>query len=331
MAGTLERKFVRAALWILFAAMVHPLMAIFGVSYLICLILTTYCRQRGASAFLPLFFGFFSPASDAYRKVLSTHSYFFILRWEWYEWVGILAPLALLWWFTLIGRKYALPVLESASRALVLFGVFFFVTALVLTVPARFEPLAELQPMRSLHLLYVLLFLFAGGIVGQFLLKNVLWRWLFLFAPLCMGMCFVQFRLFPASFHIEWPGVPPQNPWLQAFDWIRLNTPQNSLFALDPNHMDIPGEDEHGFRALAERSMLADDVKDSGAVSMFPALAEEWLTQVQALGGWQNFQREDFRKLKKRFGVSWVVLQRPGVAGLSCPYQNSLLLVCRID
>jgi len=39
--------------------------------------------------------------------------------------------------------------------------------------------------------------------------------------------------------------------------------------------MNSQGEDEHGFRALAERSMLADRVKDSGAVTMFPRLADD--------------------------------------------------------
>jgi len=50
----------------------------------------------------------------------------------------------------------------------------------------------------------------------------------------------------------------------QAFDWAKHNTPVDSLFALDPRYMELPGEDYHGFRALAERSVLADDLKDQG-------------------------------------------------------------------
>ena len=53
-----------------------------------------------------------------------------------------------------------------------------------------------------------------------------------------------------------------QNAWLQAFAWIRQNTPVDGLFALDPHYMTLPGEDYHGFRALAERSVLADYEKD---------------------------------------------------------------------
>jgi hypothetical protein len=58
------------------------------------------------------------------------------------------------------------------------------------------------------------------------------------------------------------PGRASANPWLQAFDWIRQNTPTDAYFALDPEYMAAPGEDYHSFRALAERSQLADNIKD---------------------------------------------------------------------
>jgi hypothetical protein len=95
--------------------------------------------------------------------------------------------------------------------------------------------------------------------------------------------------------------------------------------------MVLPGEDEHGFRAIAQRSMLADAITDSGAVSMFPPLAGAWVDQVTAQRGWERFQRADFLRLKERYGVNWVVVAQPGVAGMACPYANTALLVCRID
>jgi hypothetical protein len=95
--------------------------------------------------------------------------------------------------------------------------------------------------------------------------------------------------------------------------------------------MHIPGEDENGFRAIAQRSMLADAVKDSGAVSMFPPLAETWLAQVEAQNGWKTFQARDFHRLRAEYGVNWVVLQRPGAPDLDCPYQNAAVLVCRVN
>jgi hypothetical protein len=193
--------------------------------------------------------------------------------------------------------------------------------------------LARFQPLRSLHLAYALMVLLAGGLAGQFLLRRSVVRWLLVFVPLCAGMAYIQFQLFPATEHIEWPGVKSRNGWVRAFEWVRQNTPVNAYFALDPLYMQAPGEDEHSFRAIAERSMLADAVKDSGAVTMFPGLAEKWWEQVEAQQGWESFQAADFEKLKARYGVNWVVLPRSRVATLTCPYQdpNSNLAVCQVD
>jgi hypothetical protein len=215
-------------------------------------------------------------------------------------------------------------------RALVVYDLVYFFAALVVDLPVRFESLARLQPLRSLHLLYMLLFLIMGGLLGEFVLKNRVWRWLTLFVPLGVGMFIAQRDLFPASAHIEWPGVAPKNEWAQAFVWVRDNTPVDAVFALDPDFMQLPGEDTIGFRCLAERSRLADLSKDSGAVSMFPPLAEDWWTEVQAQTPWKSFHAEDFLRLRNRYGVNWVVVQQPGVAGLDCAYQNAAVRVCRI-
>ena len=105
----------------------------------------------------------------------------------------------------------------------------------------------------------------------------------------------------------------------------------DAVFALDPDYMNIPGEDANGFRAIAQRSKLADAVKDSGAVSMFPPLADEWLRQVDAQRGWKSFHVEDYRRLQHEFGVRWVVVQGPSIPDLNCPYQNRSVFVCRLD
>jgi len=334
-ANVAERKFLRAGLWALFTAAIHPLMVVFGVSYAILLLWFSQREvmkaQVATTMAVLLPFGLFPPVSDAYREVLNSHSYFFLLRWEWYEWLGIFGPLVLLWWFAQIARRQELALLAAFCRSLILYALAFFIVGLVITIPARFTNLAELQPMRSLHLVFVLLFVFAGGLLGQFVLRQHVWRWLALFVPLCAGMWFAQRQLFPGTPHIEWPGAAPHNDWVETFLWIRGHTPVDAYFALDPNHMIAPGEDQHGFRAIAERSMLADKLKDSGAVTMFPVLAETWRRQVTAQQGWKNFQAADFRRLKEEFGVNWVVLRQPGLPGLTCPYHNRTLLVCEID
>jgi hypothetical protein len=332
--NTMERRLVQAVLWAMFTAAIHPLMVVFGLSYAILLLWMQPGRGLQtvrAKVLLLVPLGLFPPVTGAYREVMESHSYFFLLRWEWYEWLGIFAPIALLWWFQRIARQQELPVLDWLCRALIVFELFFFTAALVTTIPDSLVNLAKLQPMRSLHLLYVLLFIFGGGLLTEWVLKSHVWRWLLLFVPLCGGMWLAQRQLFPATAHIEWPGAQSRNDFVKAFLWIRENTPVDAYFALDPGYLELPGEDQHGFRAIAERSRLADSIKDSGVVTMFPALAETWSQQVHAQSGWKNFQAEDFRRLQREFGVGWVVLERPGISGLICPYQNNRLLVCRIE
>ena len=330
-SSVLDKKFARATLFLIFAAAIHPLMAVFAFSFCVVLALLPHLDRRQVllAFFLPL--GLFAPASAAYHQVALSHTYFYPMLWHWYEWLGVLAPILVLLWFSRIARSRGLSNLDLLCRAAVVYQLLYIPVALVVSVPARFESLARLQPMRSLYLVYLLFFLITGGLLGEFVLKNRIWRWIALFVPLCAGMFLAQRALFPASAHIEWPGAAPRNLWVQAFEWIRANTPTDAMFALDPYHMQIPGEDENGFRAVAQRSMLADAVKDSGAATMFPPNAEEWLRQVQAQNNWRNFQLQDFRRLQAQYGVNWVVLQTPGRAGLNCPYQNAVVMVCRIE
>ena len=339
LVNAIDRKFLRALLWAVFTGMIHPLMAVFGASYVVLFLwmnrrqpeMLSSSRVEATSALLLLPLGLFPPLTDAYREVLTTRPYFFLLQWRWYEWVGIFAPLALLWLIRWIARSQDLPRLEAMSSATVIFGLIFFCVSLIITIPARLANFAELQPMRSLHLIYILLFVSLGGLLAQWILRDHVWRWTLLFLPLCAGMWYAQRQLFPATPHVEWPGAKPKNEWVQAFLWIRQNTPREAYFALDPNYMVLAGEDQHGFRALAERSRLADVGKDSGAVTMFPALAETWRQQVRAQQGWKSFQASDYRRLQQMFGVNWVVLQRPAVVGLSCPYQNNAVQECHLE
>jgi hypothetical protein len=340
-ARILEKKYLRATLWLVFTASVHPLMWVFPFSFgALWIVLEKIDSHRSARiqpaataatacllwAWMPL-----APqASQAYHEAAKLHAYHYLQHWAWYEWLGIFAPLAVLWRVGQIARKRQWLVLARTCRAFVIYGAIYFLAALVVDLPARFESLARLQPLRSLHLLYMFLFVVVGGFLGDYVLRNRVWRWLALFVPLSLGMFLAQRSLFPASAHVEWPGRAPRNPWAQAFVWIRQNTPTDAVFALDPAYMHLPGEDEIGFRCLAQRSRLADAIKDNGVVSMFPPLAEKWWEQVQAQTPWQNFQAPDFARLKAEYGVSWVVLQTPGAAELNCPYQNDAVRVCRI-
>jgi hypothetical protein len=340
LARTLEKKYVHALLWLALAVCMHPLMWVFPFSFCVLLVVMEKFEGRfkmqSTTGLASLLWIPLSPAaSAAYREAAKRHAYHYIQNWAWYELLGAIAPLLLFWWFgrmarTRMARGLPWSAVERVSRAFVVYGLIYLIAALVVDLPPRFVELARLQPLRSLHFLYIVMFVLMGGLLGGFVLKDRAWRWLLLFAPLSLGMLVAQRALFPASAHVEWPGAAPKNPWAQAFVWVRQNTPVDAVFALDPEYMSLAGEDEIGFRCLAQRSQLADEVKDNGVVSMFPELAEKWWAQVQAQTPWKTFRREDFLRLKNEHDASWVLVQQPGLAGLDCPYQNSAVRVCRI-
>jgi hypothetical protein len=319
-----------AALWILVVAAIHPLMSIFVVGWAAIFAVLRYRRRIAAAAPAMAALALFPAVTPLYREILKSRPYFLLTNWAWYEWLGIFAPLLLLAWFVKLAREHELGPLDLACQASVALTVICLGLEIVIGVPGRFENLSELQLMRCLHLVYILMFLFGGALLGKFVLRSHAIRWLALFLPVCATMFLVQRQLFPASDHVEWPGARGRNPWVQAFRWVRGNTPQDAYFALDPHYTSLPQADEQGFRAVARRSMMADANKDAGAVSMFPLLAEQWERQVTARRGWRTFALSDFERLKDNYQVGWVIVTQPGVSGLACPYHNSTVLVCRI-
>jgi len=330
--ATLQRKFLRAGIWIVLTALIHPLMAMFALVYAAVLGATASKRRKSV---LPAFAAFpmslFPPVSGEYRRALDAHSYFFLQRWEWYEWLGLIGPLVLFWWIARLANRRNWLVVRGLCLTTIVFCAASATRAWIITAVPGLVRFAELQPLRSLLIGYLVLFVLLGGLAAEYLLKTPTWRWLALLLPLAGVMFYAQRQLFPATPHLELPGRKPENRWVDAFIWIRNNTPVNAYFALNPQHMRLEGEDQHGFRAIAERSMLADAVKDSGAVTMFPAMARTWQEQVDLEKNWDQFHASDFQRLRSRYGVDWVVVQAPGTAGLECPYRNTELVVCRIQ
>lgn len=346
----LERKYVQATLFIAFGGSIHPLMSAFAATFCVLMVVfdrwpawraawrredvTAGARPRDLVAPAVLLFqpiqGLFNAPDHAYDQVASVHRYQYLTRWTWYEMLGAVAPLFIFWAFSAIGRARKMRKFELLSRGMVIYGAFYLVVGLVVSIPRRLEVFALVQPMRSLQLLYVLMLLFGGGLLGEYVLRNKPWRWLVLFVPLVSGMAWAQCELFPASAHMEMPWAQPRNPWAQAFVWVKENTPQDAVFALDPYYMSIRGEDELGFRAIAERSQLADGLKDGGVVQMFPDIGDSWFAQMKAQTGIDHFRIEDFERLKARYGASWVVLRQRDPAGLECPYRNDVVMVCRV-
>ena len=221
-------------------------------------------------------------------------------------------------------------LLARFSFAIVLYGVFQQGVAMVLLAPSALVRVTPLQPMRYLHLVYVFLVIIGGGLLGRHVLGRRAWRWALVLLPAYGGMYVSQRVLLPASDHLELPGRVSGNPWVEAFAWIRENTPADAYFALDPHYLAAAGEDYHSFRALAERSQLADAIKDAAVVTQVPELGPRWVEQVDAQDGWSRFQMADFERLKAKFGVGWVLVPYPAPARLNCIWHNDRLSVCRI-
>jgi hypothetical protein len=138
---------------------------------------------------------------------------------------------------------------------------------------------------------------------------------------------------FPESAYVELPWLSQQssNPWVRAFLWCRDNTPPNALFALDANYITIPGEDAQTFRAIAQRSALPDFSKDGGEAAITPRLANEWAAGFTAQLNLDQQSTSQLRDHLAPYGADWVILRADSPAALSCPYNNGLLKVCKLQ
>lgn len=335
-------KRLQAVPLLLLSFVLHPIMGALGISFGFFLTMalhepvhvwlrswrTTFARNTVAAA-IPLSW-VFEPPTSIWRKALNTRSYIFLTRWTWYEWLGALAPLVLFWILWRVALKHRETRIERFALAVFAYGVFQLGVAVVMLSSPALIRLAPLQPMRFLHLVYYFMVLIGGCLLGKYLLQRSVWRWAVFLVAVNVGMFAAQQSLYSSSPHLELPGLRTSNPWLQAFAWIRVNTPINAYFALDPRYLAAPGEDYHSFRALAERSQLADSIKDTSVVMQVPELGPAWEKQTDAQLGWKHFQLVDFERLKTEFGVNWALVSYPQPAGLACRWHNDTLAVCQI-
>lgn len=328
------------------AMLLHPLMGAFGASFCCVLVMAEPLHARfrkwrnwnatsktdvayRAVVFIPLGWLFARP-TPVWVNAMETRHWFRLYGWTWYEWLGAIGPLVLFWVIARAARRRGQTNLARFATAVLVYGVFQQTFAMIVLAPRRWIVFSTLEPMRYLHLVYVFMALIGGAYLGRFVLKASAWRWA-LFLIVAYGAMFgVQRHLFAASPHLELPGRASANPWLQAFAWIRANTPQNAYFALDPRYLAAPGEDYHSFRALAERSVLADAIKDTSVLSKAPQLVPIWKAQVEAQQGWSRFDPVDFARLKREFGVDWVLVRYPQPSGLPCPWHNAALAACSL-
>jgi len=328
-----------------FAVLLHPIMGVLGVGF--CVIVGSVLHQPYSAGLpelveiprtaetipavvvLPMGWLVTRP-HGVWLAALQSRHWFRLYNWTWYEWLGILAPIAIFWGIARLERARGGLALARFADGVALYGGVFLALSMAVLAPEVLTGLGTLEPMRFLHLIYVFLVLFAGAYLGRHVLKSQLWRWAVLLLIANGGMFLAQRQLFSASPHLELPGTTSSNPWLQAFSWIRQNTPANAYFALDPNYMAARNEDYHGFRALAERSSLSDAIKDASVVTKVPRLGPIWQSQQEAQRGWRDFTLEDFEQLRMKFGIGWVLVKYPAPPGLLCYWHNQALSVCKI-
>ncbi|MBS1823625.1 MAG: hypothetical protein JST61_16935 [Acidobacteria bacterium] len=323
------------------AALAHPLMAAYGLACVLALavsiperlgtrigvaaglavaaLVTAAILQTGAT-----------PEHAAYRAVAMSRYYWFLSEWHWYELAGAIAPLAILGAVAWSARR------ETARRELALMGLTAGSTALLVAAVFAREGsathlVARLQPMRVFQLIYIVMILFVGAALARYLGMRKL-RWAAALVPLCAVMFLAERETFPASAHIELTETAGTrtNGWVQAFEWIRENTPKDAMFALDADYITRPGEDAQCFRAIAERSALPDYSKDGGEAAITPALTEEWKQGQEAQTGLSRKSDADrFAALAPK-GVEWLVLEKSAITAFTCDYTNATVKVCRL-
>ena len=331
-AVTGKRMIALASLALAFT--VHPLMSVFatmliGAYYLSELTIRIPDRVPVYASALPLGLAW-GRVQEPYRQTMQSRTFFFASRWTAIEWAGVFIPLAILFYLWRVPTRATTPLLRRVCGGAFFCGSLATIFFLIISLIPGFESFVRLQPMRGFQLIYIVLFLLVGGFLGEYVLRARTWRWSLVLLALAAMDVTIDKATYPESAHIEWPWAQTGNAWLQGFEWVRKNTPEDALFALPPEYMHAPGEDAHGFRAIAQRSALADQIKDSGVVSMFPELAPEWKRQMDAQAGWSAFTPADFHRLARDYEVSWVIVQLKQSSGLDCRYHNASIAVCHV-
>lgn len=321
------------------AAAMHPLMAAYALAcvlLLVCVLLSNRVARIAATCgacalgiALAACIERMSPSNTAaYAQVAHSRTYWFLSNWQWYELLGLLGPLAVLLVLARANRGARNGVKTLALTATLAGGAAIVVALLFAQVSSRSYEVAKLQPLRIYQTIYVLMIVVLGAAAADRLLKRSILRWAAMSLGIGGTMLFVQRQTFPASAHIELAQRATVNPWRQAFEWIRTNTPGDALFALDANYIGADGEDSQNFRAIAERSALPDYAKDGGIASIAPALTPQWLAGETAQSGLDQRLGPDEINRLHAYGVTWVVLASQTPTSIACRYANSAVKVC---
>ena len=338
---TAWKSIMLVAISLLIAAIMHPLMASYAAGCLLLLACSSVANLRvrmiafglvacAAVAVATLLCLLAPLQPDGYAQVAQTRDYWFLSDWHWYELLGLLAPLVILFAISRMRRGDGDPKRWLAQTAVTAGVIGLIVTLAFAGKSSSTYIVAMLQPLRVFLIVYVAMVLLASAELGERLLARARWRWSLLYLVLGSLMFAVQLSTFPHSKHLEFPWNAPQNAWEAGFVWIRNNTPKDALFAIDANYIGSRAEDAQNFRAIAERSLLPDNTKDGGIAAIEPDLTAEWKYAQNIQAGLARDTDAQRRAKLAEARIDWLVLPESTVTGFSCPYKNNSMQVCSV-
>lgn len=333
------RKLAGSCTLLVLAALLHPLMAFYGAALVFVLVslrsghrnklLATAIILVAAIAISMNLLG--PPESPTVVLAVSSRYYCFLSQWHWYEYLGLIGPLAI---FAFL-RRISAPATQLLAQASIVCGLCSVLCTLAFAQEhLQTHVVALLQPLRVFAELYMLMLAMGAATVASWAASRTsialrLLPWTLATAA-AVGFVFVARMNYGASPQIEVPWRANTNPWAQAFLWARDHTDANSLFALDAKYVNRDGEDAQTFRAIAERDALPDYSKDGGEAAIEPALADTWwkaATAQQNLDA-QNDAARDYRLAP--YAVDYVILNTSTPTTHPCPYSNVVVKVCSL-
>jgi len=336
LAACMDRAWLRAGAWLLLTVVMHPLMGVYLAAFLLAYLLASGSRWGWlglscATMFLAAAAIFartiHAALPEGYREAALSRGYFFLSRWQWFEWLGLAVPLLLM--LAVFLRSGNLAVRNVCAACVATGGMALVISLCFVHTSGSFF-LARLQPLRAFQLIYIVGVLLLGAGLASYFRGNRAVAGAALLMLTGGLMMFVQGQTWQSSAHVEWPFAAPRNPWQQAFVWIRSNTPRDAVFAFDSDYTKAGTEDTQGFRATAARSALVDDLKDGGVVAIFPALAPRWKKQRDMEVGLDRISDPERMARLAPEGVTWVLLSSGAKTGFTCPYMNRAVKVCRL-
>lgn len=299
------------------------LLSVMGTIFVACLAVATAISRM-------------QPFDPFYRRIVLGRPYLFLNLWEWYEYLGIAMPLLLCAWVW--ATPSATKKLRDLAATMAMAGAAVAIGCAIFVHPSGSMLLARLQLLRIFQVIYLAGIVMLGGWMasvyqeGTRLQGAKQWRAkaILVFPVLvAVGTSIGQRMTYEGRMNVELPTQSDPNGWHQAFLWIQGHTAPEAIFGADPDLMELPREGHEGFRASAERAILANN-KDGGVVVLAPELAERWTSQEAAQA---NLATEsDAARIDHLvpFRVDWVLLPPASATAFACPYQNDALKICRL-